>query len=541
MTRRCPQCATRWPDDLLECPHDGALLSEPTSDEEPGRESVDLVEAYGCKPGDELGQYRLMRLIGLGGMAAVFEGKHSVISQPVAVKVLHREIHDSAADVRRFFHEARAITQLKHPGIVECLDFADATEDNPPYLVMELVRGTPLSQVIKERAPLPVTEAASIVSQICDAMSAVHAQGILHRDLKPSNVMILEPTSEDAPPRVKLLDFGVAKFLVTDEHFLRTATGAVLGTPEYMAPEVVRGKKLSTATDVYALGGVLYQLLTGRLPFVCDNLGQLIKHHLHIPAESPSKVAPRAQAERISSSLDKLVLGCLAKSSEHRVSDMSMLKTRLLRIVEGEETDVVVNLPSVEPLPKRHRRPARFGLGALAGVGLSLTLALALGLWWIQRSPDRQPPRPPASPLAPTTGQPATTPPASDASGSPLVRGSPGAVPRHTRLVSRPTGAAVFQADDGRFLGHTPLNVVVGPATSLRLILRLADHQDRQLEVHHQPDTPLVATLIPQKNAVMHPRPNPSARPATGPPRPAMAQPKPDVAWGTVDPFEKSP
>ena len=195
MTRRCPQCATRWPDDLVECPHDGAPLSEPTADEKTSDASVDLLESYGCELGDELGHYRLTRLIGLGGMAAVFEGQHTVIDQTVAVKVLHREVHDSAKDVQRFFHEARAITQLKHPGIVECLDFADATPDTPPYLVMELVAGTPLSTVIKARAPLPVAETVSIISQICDAMSVVHGQGILHRDLKPANIMVLDQPS----------------------------------------------------------------------------------------------------------------------------------------------------------------------------------------------------------------------------------------------------------------------------------------------------------------------------------------------------------
>jgi serine/threonine protein kinase len=539
MTRLCPQCATRWPDDLVECPHDGTTLAEPSSEEETGGGSVDLVEAYGCKPGDELGQYRLIRLIGLGGMAAVFEAHHSVIDQPVAMKVLHRELHGSAADVRRFFHEARAITQLKHPGIVECLDFADATPDNPPYLVMELALGTPLSEVIKARAPLPMAETLSIISQICDAMSAVHAQGILHRDLKPSNVMILEPSSadtgQDEPPQVKLLDFGVAKFLVTDEHFLRTATGAVLGTPEYMAPEVVRGQRLSTATDVYALGGVLYELLTGRLPFVCDNLGQLIKHHLHNPAESPSKVAPRAQAEQIPSSLDKLVLSCLAKSPEHRVPDMSELKTRLQRSLAADNTEVVVIPTDLPPLPRRWPRPQ------WAAVGAVIVAVLALALWWSLRSPDGQSPRAPASPHAPTTTKSAATPPTPEDASSPLVAQEPSTVERPTRLVSLPSGAAVFRRDDGRFLGQTPLDVTLGPATTLRVILRLADYQDRHLELHHRPQTPLVATLVPRSKPTMGSvRPIPSMRPTSGPGRPTMGRPASDVTWGVVDPFKKS-
>ncbi len=537
MTRHCPQCATRWPDDLVECPHDGTPLTEPFPEEEVDDKSVDLVEAYGCKPGDELGQYHLVRLIGLGGMAAVFEGQHTVISQRVAVKVLHRELHDSTEDVRRFFHEARAITQMKHPGIVECLDFADATPDSPPYLVMELVRGTSLSEIIKSRAPLPMTETVSIISQICDAMSAVHRQGILHRDLKPSNIMVLDPPSkkraghtDDAT--VKLLDFGLAKFLVTEEHFLRTATGAVLGTPEYMAPEVVRGQRLSPATDVYALGGILYQLLTGRLPFACDTLGQLIKHHLHVPAESPSKVAPRAQAERIPSALDKLVLGCLAKSPEHRVSDMSELQTRLRRVTSGDDTDVV-NIPTdLPPLRKRRTRSSWFGLGALA------VALLALGLWFLLRSPDEQRAHAPAAQFTPSP-----IPAAPDATAPPprARRARSTTALRSTRLVSRPTRAAVFRSDNGRFLGHTPLNVVVGPSGTLPVVLRLADHQDRQVEIRHHPETPQVATLIPQPKPAMRRQPTSPARPATRPPPRAPSRPDADVTWGVVDPFQKKP
>jgi len=522
MTRRCPQCATTWPDDLSDCPHDGTPLEEPIATKEADDENVDLVEAYGCEPGDELGQYRLIRLIGFGGMAAVFEGEHSVISRPVAVKVLHREVHDNAEDVRRFFHEARAISDLKHQGIVECLDFADGTPTKPPYLVMELVRGQPLSGFIDDHAPLPVAEAVTIVTQICDAMAAVHAKGILHRDLKPSNIMVLEPLVRDETLRVKLLDFGVAKYLVTDEHFLRTATGAVLGTPEYMAPEVVRGQKLSPATDVYSLGGVLYQLLTGRLPFVCDTLGELIQHHLRVPAESPSQVVPEPEASRITSSLDKLVLGCLAKSPDHRVATMEDLKVRLRRAAAGDDTDVVQIPKDLPPLSGRRTRWLWLGLGVMVAA------VMALGLW-LQRSRTGQPSRGPAQPTKAVVPQPSP-----DASAPTPRPRTPRPQTLRARLVSRPAGASVFRNHDGRFLGNTPLSIAVPPAGVVRVVLRLAGHRDLQMDVRAGTKSPLVADLTTQ---VSRARPMTHVQPRTMSHRPAMGRPSTDVTWGTVDPF----
>jgi len=539
MSRRCPKCATQWPDDLSTCPHDAEPLPEPTAQDGGAAENLDLVEAYGCEPGDTLGQYRLLRLLGIGGMAAVFEGEHTVIGQPVAVKVMHRELHDSPVDVRRFFHEARAITELEHPGIVECLDYVDGTADTPPYLVMELLSGQTLDEVIKERAPLPLAETVAIISQICDAMAATHAKGILHRDLKPSNIMISElpssttdqpPVGEHAP-LVKLLDFGVAKFLVTDEHFLRTATGAVLGTPEYMAPEVVRGQTLSPATDVYALGGVLYQLLTGRLPFVCDTMGQLIHHHLRVPAESPSKVAPEPYASQIPSSLDKLVLGCLAKSPEHRISTMSDLKSRLRRIASGDDTDLVSIPADLPPLPARRSPLVWVGSGLLAA-GM-----VALGLWWLAGSPTDQPRRKTERLLALRATQ--KTRDASAPKRIPeRVRPRPRPVVVRTRLTSRPAGASAFRSDDGQFLGKTPLFVVVPPPGVLRVVLRLAGHLDTRIEVRHRPETPWVALLLPK----VKPRPLLRARGQPPPPhRPVMIRPGMNVTWGTVDPFNMKP
>ncbi|MEO6951488.1 MAG: serine/threonine-protein kinase [Polyangia bacterium] len=231
----------------------------------------------------QVGYYRLERLLGEGGMGAVYLGVHEMTGRRVAVKMLRAAFADRADLNARFFNEARTISHLEHRGIVRVLDVARAS-DGTSYMVMELCQGPTLAEVFASGTSLPVK--LGLLGAMADALSHAHAHGIVHRDLKPDNV-IVTASPDGAQPRV--LDFGIAKvlesgLLADSSYQVKTRTGTAMGTPLYMSPEQCRGMGgITAATDVYALGCMLYEAVTGRLPFD-GGVGEVIVHHLTTPA-----------------------------------------------------------------------------------------------------------------------------------------------------------------------------------------------------------------------------------------------------------------
>ncbi|HET9624724.1 MAG TPA: protein kinase, partial [Kofleriaceae bacterium] len=210
--------------------------------------------------GDTLGRYEIGDELGEGGMATVFRARDRELRRDVAVKVLFPHLARRDEIVRRFHREARAAAGLAHPNILRIFDVGGAEGDDPPYIVMELVRGRTLLQEIEARGAMLAELAACVGAVLGDALAAAHAAGVVHRDVKPANVMI----AHDG--RVLLGDFGVARLETEDS--LVTRTGALLGTPAYMSPEQASGEVATARSDVYSLGATLYQLATGALPFV---------------------------------------------------------------------------------------------------------------------------------------------------------------------------------------------------------------------------------------------------------------------------------
>ncbi|MEA2700474.1 MAG: eukaryotic-like serine/threonine-protein kinase, partial [Myxococcales bacterium] len=227
-----------------------------------------------------IGNYKVIKLLGEGGMGAVYLAEHPVIGRQVAIKVLHVSLARDADIVGRFFNEARAIHTIGHENIVEILDFGQ-TPDGQPYFIMEFLAGESMNDRVG-RGPMPAAEVALIADQICRALSAAHAKGIVHRDLKPHNVHI--QIDEEGKPQVKLLDFGVAKILgATDTagQSVKTRTGSLMGTPLYMSPEQCRGSgTLDHRTDIYSLGVMIYEMLAGRPPFIAEGVGELFAKHM---------------------------------------------------------------------------------------------------------------------------------------------------------------------------------------------------------------------------------------------------------------------
>ena len=261
--------------------------------------------------GKTLGKYRVMERLGRGGMAEVYKAYHPHLDRYVALKVLHGYLTEGGDFMERFNREAKAVANLRHSNIVQVFDFD--IEDETPYMVMEFIDGETLKATMdhfaKQGKTMPLAEAIEIFRQVALALAYAHEQGLYHRDIKPSNVMV----GEDG--KVYLTDFGIAR-IVSDTQF--TASGALLGTPAYMAPEQALGEKLTAACDIYSLGIVLYELITGQVPFDSDTPMAVIQKHLNSPLPMPSTI--RAD---IPSRLEMVVLKALSKAPEDRYQNVS--------------------------------------------------------------------------------------------------------------------------------------------------------------------------------------------------------------------------
>ena len=257
------------------------------------------------------GAYVLKKELASGGGGTVYEAQHRILLRRAAVKVLRRQLASSPQMVARFLQEARAVNMIKHPNIVDIFEFDDLP-DGRPFYVMELLDGIDLRSILNERGRFPPGEVLEILEPVCSALQAAHDLGIVHRDLKASNIFI---SNQDGKRVVKLLDFGIAKLLHPDagqgEGGL-TVVGTRLGTSYTMAPEQIRGDGVDARTDIYALGVVLYHLVTGQYPFRAETMTEIERQHLEAPPPRPSQVAPVPPA------LDAVVLRCMEKTADRR-------------------------------------------------------------------------------------------------------------------------------------------------------------------------------------------------------------------------------
>ena len=282
----CPQCACLYPT-AAPCLVDGAT---PTS------------SAADPMIGAMLGSYRVAAKLGSGGMGSVYRAVHPVLGSWVAIKILSHESTGDPEVVSRFFDEARCVNLIRHESIVNILDLAQLP-DGRPYIVMEYLEGTSLRVAVR-RGPMQPAEACRIAIAALDALAAAHERGVLHRDLKPDNIL-LSPRGA-----VTLVDFGVAK--VSIRAMRRTATGVILGTPEYMSPEQAQGREVGGSTDLYALGIVLYEMLTGRRPYGGGSLFETLRQQIEDAPRPPSTFVP------LPAELEQLVLTAIAKDPRHR-------------------------------------------------------------------------------------------------------------------------------------------------------------------------------------------------------------------------------
>ena len=270
--------------------------------------------------GHVVGKYRLLDQLGEGGMGTVYRAEHVVLGSPAAVKVLLPQFTQDGVVVDRFFQEARAASAIRHPGIVEVFDFG-RLPNGQAYIAMELLRGEDLSGFVLRRGPLDASLATQIAIQMLGALNATHAVGVIHRDLKPDNIFLVRDPGAPGAIRVKLLDFGIAKLIRSPNIAALAARGRprtknmILGTPAYMAPEQCRGgAEIDARADLYAVGCLLFELLTGRPPFVAEGDGEVMAMHIYEPPPRLSNLAPELPVE-----LDALIAKLLTKDPADRI------------------------------------------------------------------------------------------------------------------------------------------------------------------------------------------------------------------------------
>ena len=410
-------------------------------------------------PGDVVaGKYKVERVIGSGGMGIVVAATHVQLGQKVALKFLHQHVRDGELGEERFAREARAAVRLRSEHVARVYDVG-VHDTGAPFSVMELLEGSDASTFAKDHAPLPIAQAVEIVVQACDAVVEAHAAGIIHRDLKPQNLFVTR--RPNGAMLVKVLDFGVSKWLKpSHEDLSLTDSSVIVGSPLYMAPEQMRAaRNADTRSDIWALGVVLYELLSGRVPFDGDTVTELCLKVVNDPPAPIVELRPE-----IPDDLAKIVARCLEKDPNARFANVAMLGEALepfagnastgrgwKSMVETGDSIDVGDLPAerpsegqtdstretmlasgsrplVEP-PPSSRGPKRriFATGLVSGASLTALGAIAVvGVWAITRTPSPDPaPVPSTTPSA----QPLPPPTETAAAEDPTPRPSASVVP----------------------------------------------------------------------------------------------------------------
>ncbi len=451
----CPECGQRFLGNEEFCPKDGATLAEMDATTEDPLVGTTLD-----------GRYTIDKKLGEGGMGVVYLATHAIIGKKCAVKVLRGELSGETEVAERFTQEARAAAAIGNEHIIEITDFGQLP-DGAAYFVMEFLDGQALQDLLEEEEKAADDRVLHIIVQCCDALSAAHNIDVVHRDLKPDNIFLITKSGDS--DFVKILDFGIAK--VARESGRLTRTGVIFGTPQYMSPEQAAGTNIDARTDVYSLGIIMYEMLTGHVPFEADTFMGVLTKHLYEEPIPPRRLVPPVD---ISQSTESVVLKAIAKKPEKRYQSMAEFRQDVQALLEGKTPATVgeqMRSTSMSTLPppspaeivggkkavsddlditgKKSRWPLLAGLGAAVVVAGIVVSVLFLG-----GSNEKK-----------AEARPANVPPATAALSKPAVATPAAAEPppakeaekKLVKVESTPKGARLYK--NGALIGSLPVDL----------------------------------------------------------------------------------
>ncbi len=382
--------------------------------------------------GREVGNYRIVSLIGEGGMGQVYMAEHPTIDRKVAVKVLRADLAANTSVVSRFVTEARVASTLRHPNVIEVFDTGQLAPDHVPYMLMEMLEGESLADRITRLGRIDQNDALEWTYQTAAALGAAHAKNIVHRDLKPANLFLVPDDRIPDREKIKVLDFGIAKVLggLSGSGALQqTQTGMLMGTPLYMSPEQCRGaKEIDTRSDIYSLGLIMYEMLCGAPPFVSEGFAELISMHLMRPP-----APPRTHNPAIGEEVEQVILRALAKEPDNRFATVQDLQRAL-----GYEPSRPTGSGRVSAGLAAAQRRASGPMPTLAAAP-SIIAAMPPPAARDEPAMPRRTPLPPTRPTPEATRMP--TPARTPTAGVPVTPGRPGTVASNPSLVAYQPGS----------------------------------------------------------------------------------------------------
>jgi eukaryotic-like serine/threonine-protein kinase len=508
------------------------------------------------------GRYEVKSVLGEGGMGIVYKARHVTLGKNLAIKVLKADVSKDQEIVQRFRQEAQSATAIGNHHIIDISDFG-VLSDGSTYFVMEFLDGISLTRAIEPGQPLKASRTIHIAKQLCRALGAAHDVGIVHRDLKPDNIYLISRGGDR--DFVKVLDFGIAK--VGGAKSKLTQVGQVFGTPHYMSPEQCAGTAVDKRTDVYALGVIMYEMASSRVPFDADNLMGILTKHLYEEPIKPHELPPPVD---VPPALESVIMKCLAKKTDIRYQSMQEVLADLEAVEQGLTPTAVAD----EVRRNTQKGVTAAGTGAygrneaggtsaltmdvgdialpkkntgliIGGVG-ALGIALALVLWLTSGSDDKQnvtpEPQKPATEAPVATPTPTPEPP--KAEEPPAKVEEPEPVPQppvvQVALSAKPETVEVFSA--GALIGHTPLTLPRPKAgePALELILRADGYKDLALRITQFSQEKLAVELDKERKrggATTPARPHEPANPQKPDQQPDNPQRRPRPQTEVLDPW----
>jgi|GEM_PF-1142845 len=415
----CPSCGKENLDKAKFCTGCGENLSSVSGNHPSSGTSAFVMGDMSCEPEPEdttnktrkdtcmgqvlEGKYLILEHLGDGGMGTVYKAEQLTLNKAVAIKILHKNLLQDDVQVKRFQREAWSASRLEHPHSIQIIDFGQTPEGNH-YIVMEFLKGKELAEVIRKDYPLPVERIVNILSQVCSVLAEAHANKIIHRDLKPENIVLIDRAEEK--DFVKVLDFGIAKLQERDSTKpALTMQGIVCGTPEYMSPEQAMGKDLDQRTDIYSIGCILYEMLTGKVPYDANTYQAILTMHIQGDLTPPSSIAP--QNVLPGSVLEKICIKAMACDRTRRYESAIEMKQALeaaLSEINGNQAPVIKNMKAdkkadafskgssvssyASTVPASSGAVSHgLGMGAILGIG-ALVLVIIAGILYAVISGD---------------------------------------------------------------------------------------------------------------------------------------------------------